>query len=73
MRTRKTPPHTQRERDGERGRGTNKVCVLDACNKIEDCRREREREREREGERERESRSPGEGEVVFYKPCFDIK
>ena len=47
MRTRKTPPHThkERERDGEKGRGTNKVCVSDACDRIEDCRRERERER----------------------------
>ena len=53
MRTRKTPPHTQRERDGEKARGTNKVCVLDACDRIEDCRREREREQEsgREGGR----------------------
>ena len=61
MRTRKSPPHTQREREKEReggGRGTNKVCVLDVCDKIEDCRRERARERE--------SRSPGEGEVPFY-------
>ena len=62
MRTRKTPPHThthnRRERDGEKGRGTNKVCVLDACDRIEDCRRERERERERE------SRSPGEENML---------
>ena len=63
MRTRKTPPtHTQRERerDGEKARGTNKVCVLDACDRIEDCRRERE------------SRCPGEGEVAFYASKTDI-
>ena len=67
MQTRKTPPtHTQRERerDGEKGRGTNKVCVLDPCNIIEDCRRVRERERE--------SKSPGEGEVTFYASKTDI-
>ena len=55
MRTRNPPPHTQkdrgRERDGEKGRGTNKVCVLDACDRIEDCRRESEREREQESGR----------------------
>ena len=68
MRTRKTPPHThtKRERDGEKARGTNKVCVLDACDRIEYYRRERERERERE------SRSPGEGEVAFYASKTDI-
>ncbi len=38
----------ERERDGERGRGTNKVCVLDACDKIVG---EREREREQESGR----------------------
>ena len=69
MRTRKTTPptytHKERERWRERER-TNKVCVLDACDRIEDCRRERE------GERERESRSPGEGEVVFYASKTDI-
>ena len=52
MRTRKTPPHThtqrKRERDGEKGRGTNKVFVSDACDRIEDCKREREREQESE-------------------------
>ena len=55
MRTRKTPPtHThKRERDGEKGRGTNKVCVLDACDRIEDCRRERERAGVRERGRSR--------------------
>jgi hypothetical protein len=36
--------------------------VLDACDRIEDCRRERERE----------SRSPGEGEVAFYASKTDI-
>ena len=56
MRTRKTPPHThthkERERGGrEGGRGTNKVCVLDACDRIEDCRREREQESGRGGGR----------------------
>ena len=64
MRTRKTPPHTKRERDGEKGRGTNKVFVSDACDRIEDCRRE--------SERERENRSPGEGEVAFYASKTDI-
>ena len=66
MRTRKTPlhTHTKRERDGEKGRGTNKVFLSDACDRIEDCRRERERERE--------SRSPGEGEVAFYASKTDI-
>ena len=62
MRSRKTPPHTQRER--EKGRGTNKVFVSDACDRIEDCRRE--------SERERENRSPGEGEVAFYASKTDI-
>ena len=42
------------------------VCVSDACDRIEDCRRERERERERE------SRSPGEREVAFYALNTDI-
>ena len=54
MRTRKTPPthtHKERERDGEKERGTNKVCVLDACDRIEDCRREREQESGRGGGR----------------------
>ena len=49
MRTRKTPlthTHKERQRDGEKGRGTNKVFVSDACDRIEDCQRERERERE---------------------------
>ena len=49
MQTRKTPPthtHKERERDGEKARGTNKVCVLDVCDGIEDCQREREREQE---------------------------
>ena len=66
MRTRKTPPHThtKRERDGEKGRGTNKVFVSDACDRIEDCRRERERERE--------SRGTGEEEVAFYASKADI-
>ena len=58
MRTRKTPQHTQRERDGEKGRGTNKVFVSDACDRIEDCRRQ--------------NRSPGEGEVAFYASKTDI-
>jgi len=65
MRTRKTPPtHTQRERerDGEKGRGTNKVFVSDACDRIEACRQERDRE----------NRSPGEGEVAFYASKTDI-
>ena len=64
MRTRKTTPHThtKRERYGEKGRGTNKVFVSDACDRIEDCRRERERE----------NRSPGEGKVVFYASKTDI-
>ena len=53
----------ERERDGEKGRGTNKVFVSDACDRIEDCRRERER---------RENRSPGEGEVAFYASKTDI-
>ena len=57
--------HTERERERWRERErTNKVCVLDACDRIEDCRRERERERE--------SRSPGEGEVAFYASKTDI-
>ena len=61
MQTRKTPPtHTHKERDGEKAIGTNKVCVLDACDRIEDCRRERE------------SRSPREGEVAFYASKTDI-
>ena len=66
MRTRKTPSptHTNRERDGEKGRGTNKVFVSDACDRIEDFRRARERERE--------YRSPGEGEVAFYASKTDI-
>ena len=69
MRTRKTPPHThtKRERDGEKGRGTNKVFVSDACDIIEDCQRERERERE--------SGRGGGGVLCIkdsYKPCFDI-
>ena len=67
MRTRKTPPphtHKDRERDGEKGRGTNKVFVSDACDRIEDCQRERERERE--------NRSPGVGEVAFYASKTDI-
>ena len=67
MRTRKTPPthtHKERERDGEKGRGTKKIFVSDACDRIEDCRRE--------SERERESRSPGEGEVTFYASETDI-
>ena len=58
MQTRKTPPtHTkrererERERDGEKARGANKVCVLDACNIIEDCQREREQESGRRGGR----------------------
>ncbi len=50
MRTTKTPP-THKERDGEKARGTNKVCVLDACDRIEDCRREREQESGRGGGR----------------------
>ena len=38
--------------------------MSDACDRIEDCRRERERERE--------NRSPGEGEVAFYASKTDI-
>ena len=44
--------------------------MSDACDRIEDCRREREKEGERE--RERENRSPGEGEVAFYASKTDI-
>ena len=66
MRTRKTPhprTHTKRERERWRERErTNKVCVLDACDRIEDCRRERETE----------NMSPGEGEVAFYASKTDI-
>ena len=40
--------------------------MSDACDRIEDCRRESERERERE------NRSPGEGEVAFYASKTDI-
>ena len=40
------------------------MCVLDACDRIEDCRRE--------SVRERENRSPGEGEVAFYASKTDI-
>ena len=40
----------------------NKVFVSDACDRIEDCRRERERE----------NRSPGEGEAAFYASKTDI-
>ena len=43
----------EREREGERGIGTKKVCVLDACDGIEDCRRERERAGVREKGRAR--------------------
>ena len=60
MQTRKTPPHTKRGRDGDKGRGANMVFVSDACDRIEDCRRERE------------NRSPGEGEVAFYASKTDI-
>ena len=69
MQTRKTPPthtHKERERWRERER-TNKGCVLDACDRIEDYRREREREQES---------GRGGGRVLCikdsYKPCFDI-
>ena len=62
MRTRKTPPHTQREREMERkGEGpTRFVCWMRAT------------ELKIVGERERESRSPGEGEVAFYASKTDI-
>ena len=54
MRTRKTPPHTQREGEGP----TRFVCWMHATDlKIVG---------ERERERQREIRSPGEGEVTFY-------
>ena len=33
-------------REREKGIGTNKVFVSDACDRIEDCQREREREQE---------------------------
>ena len=49
-------------RDGEKGRGTNKVFVSDACDRIEDCQRERETK----------NRSPGEGEVVFFASKTEI-
>ena len=32
----------EREIEREKGRGTNKVFVSDACDRIEDCRRESE-------------------------------
>ena len=38
--------------------------MSDACDRIEDCRRE--------GETERENMSPGEGEVTFYASRTDI-
>ena len=38
--------------------------MSDACDKIEDCRRERGREKE--------NMSPGEGEVAFYASKTDI-
>ena len=38
-------------RERERERGTNKVFVSDACDRIEDCRRESERETEHESGR----------------------
>ena len=54
MRTRNPPPHTQkdrgRERDGEKGRGTNKVCVWMRAIELKIV---SERERERAGVRER--------------------
>jgi len=68
MRTRKTPPHTHKEREMERkGEGpTRFVCWMRATElKIVG-------ERERERERERENRSPGEGEVAFYASKTDI-
>ena len=60
------PPHThtKRERDGEKGRGTNKNFVLDACDRIEDCRRERERETSFVGDEERNC------EVIFEWVVF---
>ena len=66
MRTRKTPPHTQREREIEReGEGpTRFVCWMRAT--------ELKTVGKRERERERESRSPGEGEVAFYASKTDI-
>ena len=60
MRTRKTPPHTHKEREMERKREgpTRFVCWMRATKlKIVD---------------ERESRSPGEGEVAFYASKTDI-
>ena len=62
------PIEIERERDTyiyiERGgRGTNKVFVSDACDRIEDCQREREREREQES---------GRGGVTFYASKTDI-
>ena len=61
MRTRKTPPHThtKRERDGERGRGTNKVCVWMRATELKIVSK-------------RESKSTGEGEVAFYASKTDI-
>ena len=59
MRTRKTPPtHTHKERDGEKGRGTNKVCVWMCAIELKIV-------------GERESRSPGEAEVAFYASKTD--
>ena len=49
-------------REREKGIGTNKVFVSDACDRIEDC----------PLESERENRSPGEGEVAFYASKTDI-
>ena len=64
MRTRKTPPHTQREREMERkGEGpTRFLCRMRAT------------ELKIVGKRERktENRSPGEGEVAFYASKTDI-
>ena len=45
-RERQRDRESERERDG--GRGTNKVCVVNACDRTEDCQRERERWRERD-------------------------
>ena len=66
MRTRKTPPHTQREREMERKREgpTRFVCWMRAT--------ELKIVSETERDRERESRSPGEGEVAFYASKTDI-
>ena len=68
MRTRKTPPHTEREREREierEGEGpTRFLCRMHA--------KELKIVGERVRERERENRSPGEREVAFYASKTDI-